>query len=132
MKIIGLAVFIFGLVAVLATYDDLTPFWFNKKNEKIETLWKQDLELLVRTGSLPKQWTQISEIRLFPLSESTKKLVKEIKMPFRQHPEGDYLLEISLDDWQENQDYGIVVQYNLINKTTGNTIWELGRTIILN
>lgn len=139
IKIIGACIFLFGLVAVVATYDDLTPFWFDDRNEKIETLWKQDLELLLRNNALPKQWVEVSEIKFFPLSEGTKRLIQDVKLPFREHKEGDYLLEISLDDWDDKSEngaesgteYGIMVQYNLINKKSGNTIWELGRTLIV-
>lgn len=130
-KILGITILIFGVTSILATYRDLTPFWFNDENQKIETLWRQDIELLFRSGSLPKQISNISQVKIFPLSEETKELMTQIKHPFVINKEGLYTLEITTDNWIENNEQGILIQYNLVNNQNGNTIWELGRTISL-
>lgn len=134
-KIIGITVFVFGLIAIMATYEDLIPFYSDNQNEKVEVLWKQDMELLVKSNSLPKQFVEISEIVLYPLSQGTKKLIENISIPITKKETGKFKLEITLDDWKDIEgaktEHGIMIQYNLINKESGNTVWELGRTLVL-
>jgi hypothetical protein len=132
-KIFGLVIFIFGLLAVYATYNDILPFWFANKPEQIRALWKQDMELLIKTDKLPKEWGQIREIKLQPLTATTAKLIKEIQPPIAPtKKDGNYRLEISLDDWKEKSEYGLMLQYQLFDLKTQNLIWELDRTLLMN
>lgn len=135
-KIFGITVLLFGLLAVVTTYKDLSPFWFDANTtEQIETLWKQDLELLVRSKSLPKEWLEVSEIKYFPLTETSKELLTKIRPPMGTRPEGKYRMEVSIDDWLDNEngksDYGLMIQYQIFDIASQNLIWELGRTLTM-
>ena len=135
-KIFGITVLLFGLLAVVTTYKDLSPFWFDSSQaEQIQTLWKQDIELLVRSKSLPKEWIEVSEIKYFPLTETTKELLSKIRPPLGTHDMGKYRMEVTVDDWLDTEngksDYGLMIQYQLFDIASQNLIWELGRTIIM-
>lgn len=131
-KIFGITVLLFGLLAVITTYQDLSPFWFEgTEPQKIETLWKQDVELLVRTKSLPKQWLEVSEITYFPMTDSVKQLLTKIRPPLGTHQDGKYKMEVSIDDWKDGSDYGLMIQYQMFDIESQNMIWELGRTLTL-
>ncbi|MES2768872.1 MAG: hypothetical protein V4596_06965 [Bdellovibrionota bacterium] len=135
-KIFGMTVLFFGLLAVVTTYKDLSPFWFDStQSQQIETLWKQDMELLVRSKSLPKEWIEVSEIKYFPLTETTKDLLAKIRPPLGTHDTGKYRMEVTVDDWLDNEngksDYGLMIQYQLFDIASQNLIWELGRTLIM-
>jgi len=90
-KIFGISILFFGLLAVIVTYKDVTPYWFESSSqiEQIEMLWRQDMELLVRSKSLPKEWLKVSELKYFPLTETTKELFTHIKPPIGKQPSGD-------------------------------------------
>lgn len=135
-KIFGITILFFGLLAVVTTYQDLSPFWFsNSSSDKIETLWKQDMELLVRSKTLPKEWLDVSEIKFFPLTETTKELLTKIRPPLGTHDTGKYRMEVTVDDWLDTEngksDYGLMIQYQIFDVASQNLIWELGRTLIL-
>lgn len=131
-KIFGITILLFGLLAVITTYQDLKPFWGEStQTEQIETLWKQDIELLVRTKSLPKQWIEVSEITYFPLTDSVKELLSKIRPPLGTHKDGKYKMEVSIDDWKDGSDYGLMIQYQMFDIATQNMVWELGRTLTL-
>lgn len=131
-KIFGITILFFGLLAVITTYKDVSPFWFEQnQTEQIETLWRQDVELLVRSKSLPKEWTQVSEIKYFPLTDSVKELLSKIRPPLGTHPGGPYKMEVTIDDWKDGNDYGLMIQYQLFDIASQNLIWELGRTLII-
>jgi hypothetical protein len=131
-KIFGITILFFGLLAVMTTYKDVTPFWFDGSQAgQIESLWKQDMELLVHNQALPKQWIEVSEIKYFPLTDSVKELLSKIKPPLATHENGTYRMEVTIDDWKDNSDYGLMIQYQMFDIKSNNLVWELGRTFII-
>ncbi len=131
-KLIGISVLFFGLLAVIMTYKDVKPLWFESTQvEQIQLLWKQDMELLIRSKSLPKEWLKVSDVKFFPLTETTKELLTQIKPPLGKQEIGDYRLEVTMDDWKDGTDYGLMIQYQLFDIPSENLIWELGRTLII-
>jgi hypothetical protein len=132
-KIFGLTVFLFGFLAVYATYNDILPFWLENKPEEIRALWMQDIQVLVSNDKLPKEWTQVKEVKYQPLTATVEKLLKDIKPPIiPSNKKGNYRLEVTVDDWKENNEYGLMIQYQLIDLKSQNLIWELGRTLLVN
>jgi hypothetical protein len=130
-KIFGITILFFGLLAVIMTYQEATSGWYDKtQSEEIEILWKQDTERLVRNQSLPKEWIQVSEIKYFPLTDSVKELLKKIHPPLATHL-GNYRMEVTIDDWKDGSDYGLMIQYQMFDIASDNLVWELGRTLII-
>lgn len=131
-KLFGITILLFGILAVMATYKDLLPFWIETtQTEQIETLWKQDMELLVRSKSLPKQWIEVAEITYFPQTDTTKELLTKIRPPLGTHKDGKYKMEVTIDDWKDGADYGLMIQYQMFDIASQNMIWELGRTLVI-
>lgn len=131
-KIFGITILFFGLLAVITTYEDVSPFWFDgNQSEQIKMLWEQDLELLVRNRSLPKEWIKVSEVKYFPLTDSVKELLTKIQPPLSQHENGSYRMEVTIDDWKDDSDYGLMIQYQIFDMPSDNLVWELGRTLII-
>ncbi len=128
-RIFGLTIFLFGLVIVVFLYRELAPFWSKDKNGMIYYLWKQDIEKLLLYQKIPKEWQNIKTIEYIPLSDSAKTLLEKVKAPIRTHTDGEYTLQIGVDDWQDKEYLNLLVQYHLIDSKTGNTVWELDRNL---
>jgi hypothetical protein len=128
-KVIGISLLIFGAIISITSWDDISPFWLNKPNQKLEVIWRQDIASLIRSGKLPKEWREISEVKVEALNEEAKSLLSEIKVPIVTRPEGTHRVEIYVDSWSEATNKTIVIQYHLFDKASQNLVWELGRTL---
>lgn len=101
-------------------------------SEKLEILWNKDIQLLKQTKSLPSAWYDIDHVEFYGGTEIAKSWLNEMTVPIEVKPKGHYTLEVLLVDWKENQKAGAMIQYNLVDQKSGNMVWELGRTLILN
>lgn len=128
-KVIGISLLIFGCIISITSWDEVSPFWLNKPNKKLEVIWQQDITTLIQSGKLPKEWREISEIKVEPLSEDAKNILSEIRVPVVAKPEGTHRIEISVDSWSEEKNKTLVIQYHLFDKASQNLVWELGRTL---
>ncbi len=128
-RLFSLTIFIFGLLIVVALYKDIIPFYSGDKNAMFYSLWKQDLEKLMEYKKLPYEFGEIEKIEYFPLSDNTRVLLEKIKAPIKVNPKGKFTLQITFDDWHDEKGHGYLIQYNLLNSSTKNNIWELGRTL---
>lgn len=130
-KIVGLIISVVGILFIFTTYSDLFHFWLGDQPQQIHAIWVQDIEKLKSSKSLPKSWEQIKEVQYFPTSRGAKKLLQEIDPPLQPtNKDGNFRLEVSLDDWKEKGERGLMIQYQLIDLKTQNLVWELGRTLI--
>lgn len=99
--------------------------------ERLEILITNDLNILSESNSLPKELHQLANVEVFGGTDATKIWIQKMKFPFKTSEEGTHDLEVLLVDWTENSKEGVMVQYNLNEKASGNMVWELGRTFIL-
>lgn len=99
--------------------------------ERLEILITKDLNALSEANSLPKEIGQLAKVEVFGGTDSTKIWIQKMRFPFKTSDEGTHELEVLLVDWTENAKEGVMVQYNLNDKASGNMVWELGRTFIL-
>lgn len=132
-KILGALTLVFGGLLFWATYKDVLPFYSSDATAmRIESLWKRDLVRLVQAQSLPKEWSDIKEVKLNPVSEKSKEWAQNLQVPIGVKPQGQHRLEIFFDEWKdETGQFGAVIQYSLIHIPSNNTIWEGGRTLVL-
>lgn len=87
---------------------------------------------LVQGQNLPKEWADIKEVKLNPVSPKAKEWAKKIEIPVGVHANGQHRLEIFFDEWKdETGQFGAILQYSLIHIPTNNTVWEGGRTLVL-
>lgn len=98
---------------------------------KLESLIDEDLENLSSKGLLPKEMNSLAEVELNAGTDNAKSWLKDMRFPFKVQKEGTHKLEVLLVDWTEGPKDGAMLQLNLIEKSSGNMVWELGRTFIL-
>lgn len=130
-KLIGFSVLIIGLVLGGKIIFDYYSFQIAPIELKFQTLWAEDMDLLANEKKYPKGWDEISEIKYHLLTEKTKDWLKNIKAPIVLKKGGSHRLEITITDWSDQGKVGIVVQYHLINKVSGDLVGEFGRTFLL-
>lgn len=122
------------LALALISYVTL-DFWHTRNAplyKKLERQWAEDVELLEDSGKLPQPWFDVKEIELVGGTPETRNWLKRIKIPVTvKNDVGTYKLEVLVVVWEEEGKRGTMVQYNLVELKSGNTIWELGRTLIL-
>ena len=86
---------------------------------------------LKASNKLPAGWNSIKEIQLIPATDKAKLWLKSMHVPILLKSDGAYKLEVLMISWDEGQDVGAIVQYNLVELKTNNMVWELGRTFVL-
>lgn len=99
---------------------------------RFERFWSQDVELLTRSSKLPKSWYEVSEIKIIPGSIETKNLLNRFESPLKVTKlDGPNRLEVIVYAWKEGEKIGVLMQYNIEDIASRNTLWELNRTLIL-
>jgi hypothetical protein len=124
--IIAIAVAVFAAAKVFRI-----NYWLLTPNEKFQQSWTEDVKLLEKTGQLPKEWQQISEINVRTDTSPVQDWIDKNRMPIQRTASGSYRLDIFLTHWIDHNRYGVVVQYDLIEKKSKNLVWHLGRTFKL-
>lgn len=103
-------------------------YFIKSPKDKFQLTWNQDLELLKRSGSLPKQWESIREIVIRTDDSPIQDWLNPKSLPIPKNPQGTYQLDILFTHWIENNRYGVVIQYDLFDSKSKNLVWSLGRT----
>ncbi len=106
-------------------------YWIKSPPEKLAFSWIEDLKLLEQTSKLPKQWSEIREIRVRTDNSPVQDWITKIKTPIKINPNGRYKLDVFFIHWIENYRYGVLVEYKLVDLGTSNHQWELSRTFKL-
>lgn len=130
-KGLGFLLFLIALVvaaAGAAQYYNV-DYWLKPSKEKFSITWKKDLKTLEKSGKLPEGWQQIREIALKTDNSPAQTWVVGLEAPIKKSPEGFFRLDIFIAHWIENDKYGTLIQYNLVDLRTGNTTWELSRSL---
>lgn len=122
--ILSMTLLYFGSIAYVLNQEASAPI-------KLEALFKKDLERLKKAKALPTGFSTLSEIELHGGTDTAKAWIEEMAFPFSVDSKGTHKLEVLLVDWRENGKEGAMIQMNLIENSSGNMIWELGRTFIL-
>lgn len=129
-KLFGFSILIIGLVIGSKVVFDYYSFLVAPIEHKFYTLWAKDMELLESEKKLPIGWSEITDIKYHLLTENVKKW-KGIKAPISIKKDGTHRLEVTITDWIDKMEAGIVVQYHLIDKKSGDMVAEFGRTFVL-
>ncbi len=118
-----------GLLA-LACFE----YWTHKNlppHKKLEKLWREDIEQLEKSGKLPSAWFDTGKIEMIGGTPETRQILQSISTPLKVKKNGQFGLELLIIVWEDDHSRGTVFQYNLTNLKTGNTIWEMARTLML-
>ncbi len=101
--------------------------------KRFERQWTEDVQRMESSGKLPHPWFDVNKIEIIGGTPETKSWLRRIKVPLSEKREnGGHKLEVLVVAWEENGKRGVLLQYNLIKIKTGNTVWEAGRTLLLN
>ncbi len=87
-----------------------------------------DLSLLQKNHKLPPAFEHLKKIYVKGGDQAAQDLLKNARLPLNTVPQGNFNLDVLLTTWRHKSIWGIIVQYDLVDPT-GNTIWELGRTL---
>lgn len=123
-----------GAIAILAYI--LLDFW-NARNapmyKRFERQWASDVRLMEESGKLPPAWFDVKEIEIVGGTPETKNWLRRVQIPVQiKNDQGHHKLETLVVLWEEEGKRGVLTQYNLVDLNSGNMVWELGRTLILN
>ncbi len=128
-----------GLALILwALSHQLTPRHPISPPERLARDWQYDLERLEAAGRLPAPWNSVRSIQWLPagsLAEEWLKVLQDSHSLPRSLPLEDKQaccdLHIMLIAWDDEVQLGAIVQYQLIDHESGNLLWEMGRTFVL-
>jgi hypothetical protein len=98
---------------------------------RVQWQWNDDIARLEASHKLPPSWNDVKEIKIIGGTPETKALLPRLEVPLKANPEGHFGMEILLVLWEESGKRGILIQYNIEDLKTKNTVAEIGRTLIL-
>ena len=130
-KFFGVLLIVFGTLVAGFTYRVVLTRFTGSQAERLVLHWTNDIELLAQNQKLPEGWLSLKEVQFTPISTTASGWLNQAKPRFATRPEGRFRLEVVVDDWAQDGKAGAVVQYHLVDLSSGNTIWELGRTFEL-
>lgn len=132
-KGIGLTLLVVSVTSlILVCFTVLhIDYWLAPPYEKFKRSWAEDVLLLEKSKSLPKEWDSIREIAIKSDNSPAQDWIAETQAPITVTSKGNYRLDVFVIHWLEGYRYGVVLQYNLVDLRNQNTIWELGRTLKL-
>lgn len=123
-----LALVVIGGVAAVATKAD---YWLLTPKEKFLKSWQDDTALLRKTKNLPAGWDHIKTVEIKSDNSPATTWVDNLKQRIPVDPNGTYKLNVIVIHWIEGNRYGAIVQYSLTDTKSGNTVWEISRTLHL-
>jgi hypothetical protein len=105
-----------------------------KTSQKLERVWQEDLHNLAQAKKLPSFWFEIRSVEKVAAQEDStaEDWALNVSTPIEINLNGKYKLEILFLSQNENGVTRAVIQHHIIHIPTGNSVWELGRTYILN
>jgi hypothetical protein len=104
---------------------DLSLFTNASQEKKFMTAWDSDIARLDRAHALPAGFNNLKQIRLTSGSEKIKRAFGKYPLNLSRKNNGKFVLDIFADQIEGG---GIVIQYDLVENKSGNTVWEMGRT----
>ena len=93
--------------------------------KKFILAWQEDIRRMDQARSLPNGFKDLKVVEFIATSKKLKLMLKKYPMDFKTNSHGHYSLEILLDEIKGG---GLMMQYDLVELKSGNTIWERGRT----
>ncbi len=129
-RIAAILFLVVGLAILLAIKENFMPFLFSP-GDRLVVLIKNDLEKLNSARGLPEEWEGVKNVRYVISSERIKKIPEKFKTVFPRNENGNFVLVVSIVDWEQASKFGVVVQYEIFEAESENKIWELGRTFEL-
>lgn len=103
-------------------------FWFAPPANKFALATRTDMKLLEKNHYLPKAWSKIKSIEISSDASHVQDWLKADAFDIAKVNSGEFTLNIFVSEWIDGYRYGALVQYDLIDIKSKNTVWELNRT----
>jgi hypothetical protein len=116
-----------GVAAVTFHAD----YWMLAPKDKFLRSWQEDLKLLRKNKALPASWDHIREVEVKSDNSPAIDWVESVKKQTKLDPNGTFKLNVMVIHWIEKTKYGAIVQYSITDTRSGNTVWEISRTLHL-
>jgi hypothetical protein len=128
MKWAGLILLVLGLG--VSAWIGNESFTNNSANESevFLRIWNEDLARLQQSKKLPLGWGSLRMVEYSALDQEVWPWIEHRKPNINIDPEGKFKLEILIDVWDDEEGKAALVEYHLIELSTENKVWELGRT----
>ena len=132
-KGLGVILILGALIAVCSALAHVYSlnYWLLPAKEKFKTSWANDIKLLEESKKLPQAWSEIKDINVRTDNSPAQDWIVNFRSPIQTNPKGTFRLDIFIIHFIQNDRYGAVIQYNLVDLKNGNTVWELARTLKL-
>jgi hypothetical protein len=132
-KSLGFLLLVVGLLAIggVVAVSMKADYWLLTPKEKFLTSWQDDVSRLRKSHALPPSWDHIREIEIQSDNSPAVDWVDSLKAKIPIDSTGTYKLNIMVIHWIEKNKYGAIIQYSIKDLKTGNTIWEVSRTLHL-
>ena len=118
-------------IAIVVLFGFNQRFWLLPPEQKLEFVWKQDLEILKATpkGAL---FNRVRTIKIRATDHSpTQDWLPSVHTPIQKNNSGDLDLDVFLIHQIEGHRFGVIMQYAFLDSKTGNMVEEFARTLWL-
>ncbi len=130
MKWLGLLLVLFGIGIGAWVVDDN----YNRSFAEIDVfhrVWNEDLAHLEASKKFPPGWYHLRMVEYTALDRDSWTWIENRKPNISIDPEGGFKLEVLVDQWDDEEGKAALVEYHLIELSTENKVWELGRTFTI-
>lgn len=119
--------FVLVVLLFLSGIAVLIPHFYNWNEQRhFISSWREDFSKLLSSNEGHPGLKEIKSVKLIATDSDLENLYHQAAIDFKESPQGKYVLEIFMDHVEE--DGGVVIQYDLVDLSSGNTIWENGQT----
>ena len=122
--------FLIAAIAVLA-YVLNAPYWLRPPQEKFALAWRQDLSHLDKEHKLPEAWKSLKNVEFTSNDEQVIDWYQKTGNPLPVSENGHFKLQVLGVHFIEGNRYGVMLQYNLVDLKSGNTVGEFSRRLKL-
>jgi hypothetical protein len=108
--------------------------WIGKPKDKFARFFEEDIQLLKKSGKLPKEWDAVRLIQIRSSGSIGQQLINNWKPGLIAKDTGRYKLDVFVTDAIDitTRQYAAVVEFTLTDLNNGNnTIAQFGRTFTL-
>lgn len=124
-------VLIFSALVLIGAVFNLS-FWLLPPEQKFAKAWRDDLDLLQKTGHFPQAWNQLASTEFTSQESQVQKWYEITNSPFTTSKQnGRYKLQILAIHFIQKYRYGVILQYSWVDLKTRDTVGEIGRTLEL-
>jgi len=128
-KIVSAVLLTIGIMLVL--YSAIRKWHGPNPNtvryEQLRSSWMADVARLREAKAFPPEIDDISDLKFDMPEGPLKQFVTRAHPAFTTKPEGKFELHLFMDEMPTEK--GVILRYDLVNKATGNTVWEVSRSL---